>query len=109
LLNVVGTIGDAAGSTICAVIWTTTFRKALIRNLPASAMPRLDVIYEKLDIQLSYPVGSPTRRAIQNSYGYAQTRMLAAGTGLMALAFAWVLMIRDIRLDEISQVKGMVF
>ncbi|CRG82680.1 Siderophore iron transporter mirB [Talaromyces islandicus] len=109
LLNVVGTVGDAAGSTICAVIWTNTFEKALIQNLPASAMPRLDLIYERLDIQLSYPVGSPTRKAIQNSYGYAQTRMLAAGTGLMAVTFAWVLMIRDIHLNEINQVKGMVF
>lgn len=109
LLNVVGTVGDAAGSTICAAIWTNTFEKALSRNLPASAMPKLDIIYEKLPVQLDYPVGSPVRLAIQASYGYAQTRMLAAGTGLMALTFAWVLMIRNIHLTDIVQVKGLVF
>lgn len=109
LLNVVGTIGDATGSTICAVIWDNTFEKALIRYLPASAMSNLDVIYEKLPEQLSYPKGSPTREAIQYAYAYAQTRMLAAGTGLMALSFVWVLMIRNIHLGKVDQVKGMVF
>jgi hypothetical protein len=109
LLNVVGTVGDAAGSTICAAIWTNTFEKALIRYLPESAMANLDVIYEKLPEQLNYPTGSLTRTAIQNAYAYAQTRMLAVGTGIMALAFIWVLMIRNIHLGKVDQVKGMVF
>lgn len=109
LLNVVGTVGDAAGSTICAVIWDNTFEKALIRYLPASAMPRLDLIYERLDIQLEYPLGSPTRVAIQKAYGYSQTRMLAAGTAIMAISFVWILMFRNIDLRKVAQVKGMVF
>ncbi|QKX63700.1 uncharacterized protein TRUGW13939_10871 [Talaromyces rugulosus] len=109
LLNVVGTVGDAAGSTICAAIWTNTFEKALIRYLPESAMANLDYIYERLDIQLEYPVKSLTREAIQNAYAYSQMRMLAVGTGIMALAFIWVLMIRNIHLGKVDQVKGMVF
>ncbi|KAF7548845.1 hypothetical protein G7Z17_g6788 [Cylindrodendrum hubeiense] len=109
LLEVVGTVGDAMGNTISGAIWTNTFEKALERNLPASALPDLADIYEDITTQLSYPVGSATRLAIQKSYAYAQTRMLAAGTGVMALAFIWVFMIKNIDLRKKPQVKGMVW
>lgn len=109
LLNVAGTIGNAMGSTISGAIWTNTFEKALERNLPASALPDLSTIYEDLETQLSYEVGSQTRLAIQESYGYAQTRMLAAGTGIMCLAFVSILLIRNINVAKVAQVKGTVF
>lgn len=109
LLYVVGTVGDALGATISGAIWTNTFKKSLEWNLPASELANLDLIYDDLTTQLSYPVGSVTRKAIQKAYAYAQTRMLAAGTGIMALSIAWTLMIRDIDLAEVPQVKGMVF
>ncbi|KAK5121543.1 hypothetical protein LTR85_005377 [Meristemomyces frigidus] len=109
LLNVVGTVGDALGATVSGAIWTNTFQKALRRNLPASALGNLDAIYEDLGTQLSYPVGSPARLAIQKAYSYAQTRMLAAGTGVMSLSLVWMLLIRDIDVGKIAQVKGMVF
>lgn len=109
LLNVAGTIGNAMGSTISGAIWTNTFEKALERNLPASALPDVATIYEDLVTQLSYEVGSPTRLAIQESYGYAQTRMLAAGTGIMSLAFISILLIRNINVAKVAQVKGTVF
>ncbi|KAJ5966690.1 hypothetical protein N7501_002938 [Penicillium viridicatum] len=83
LLNVVGTIGDSAGYTICTAIWTNTFPKAL-----ANYFPEL---------------------AIQAAYGYAEVRMLSAGLGVMALAIAWTIMIRDIDLKKTAQVKGTVF
>ncbi|KAJ5373181.1 hypothetical protein N7517_005187 [Penicillium concentricum] len=109
LLNVVGTVGNAAGSTICAAIWTNTFHKALERRLPQSAMGDIELIYESLDQQLEYPVGSAARLAIQESYAYSQTRMLAVGTGLMGLCIFWTIMIRDIDLRKVAQVKGVVF
>lgn len=109
VLNVVGTVGGAMGSTISGGIWTNTFKRALARDLPASAMPDLDTIYESLDLQKEYKVGSPTRLAIQTAYGYAQTRMLAAGTGIMVLCVLWTLLIRNIDLKKVAQVKGMVF
>ncbi|KAJ6038518.1 hypothetical protein N7499_004384 [Penicillium canescens] len=109
LLNVVGTIGDSAGYTICTAIWTNTFEKALIRYLPESALSNLDMIYEDLNTQIGYPVGSATRTAIQNAYAYTEVRLLATGLGIMALAIAWTIMIRDIDLKKKPQVKGVVF
>ncbi|KAF1997707.1 MFS general substrate transporter [Amniculicola lignicola CBS 123094] len=109
LLYVVGTVGGAIGATISGSIWTNTFQKALERYLPESALPDLETIYGDLDTQLSYPMGSEERLAIQASYGYAQTRMLAAGTALMGLCLVWVLFIKNINVSKINQVKGMVF
>jgi hypothetical protein len=107
LLNVVGTIGDSAGLTISTAIWNNTFKKALIRNLPD--LTDLESIYEDVDQQLSYAPGTAMREAIQKSYGYSQVRMLSAGLGVMVLAFAWTIMIKNIDLKKVAQVKGVVF
>ncbi|KAJ5143845.1 uncharacterized protein N7515_002632 [Penicillium bovifimosum] len=109
LVYVVGTVGHAAGSTICAAIWTNTFYKALLTRLPESAIGNIDAIYSDLGTQMSYPVGSPARLAIQGAYAYSQTRMLAVGVGFMGLCFFWTLLIRNIDLKKVPQVKGTVF
>ncbi|OWO97373.1 hypothetical protein B2J93_1224 [Marssonina coronariae] len=108
MLFVSGTVGGAIGNAISGSIWTNTFAAALKRNLPASAQPDLAAIYASLPTQLGYPVGSPERTAIQESYGYAQTRMLAAGVGIMSLSFIWMFVMRDFKVAKIQQMKGMV-
>lgn len=65
LLYVVGTVGDAIRATVSGAIWTNTFKHALRMDLPSSALPKLDKIYDDLSAQLSYAVGGPTRLAIQ--------------------------------------------
>ncbi|RDL33293.1 MFS transporter, SIT family, siderophore-iron:H+ symporter [Venustampulla echinocandica] len=109
LLYVVGTVGGAIGNAICGAIWTNTFPRALERYLPSSDMPDFDAIYGDLSTQLSYPVGSPTRVAIQQAYGYAQERMLIAGLAIMGLSFIWILFIKNINVAKVTQVKGTVF
>lgn len=109
LLFVVGTTGGAIGNTISGAIWTNTFKKQLMKNLPESAMENLEMIYADIETQLSYEPGSPERLVIQEAYGYGQTRMLAAGTGIMALSFAWILLVRNINVANKQQTKGMVF
>lgn len=109
MLYVSGTIGGAIGNTISGAIWTNTFLGALSRNLPESALPDLMTIYSSLPAQLAYPVGSVERLAIQEAYAYGQARMLAAGTGIFGLAFAWILFIRNLDLSKATQSKGVVF
>ncbi|KAL6240381.1 hypothetical protein RBB50_012718 [Rhinocladiella similis] len=108
MLFVSGTIGGAIGEAISGAIWTNTFEKALERNLPPSALPNVVSIYGSLTVQLTYPVGSPERLAIQKSYGYAQARMLAASCAIMVLGFVWVAMIRNVNVKKMSQTKGNV-
>ncbi|KAI0163760.1 putative MFS siderophore iron transporter [Pestalotiopsis sp. NC0098] len=109
VLNVVGTLGGAIGSTICGAIWTNTFQAALEMYLPSDALADIDDIYEDLDTQLSYPIGSPERTGIQEAYGYAQTRMLTAGCAIMALSLFWIFLFRNIDLKKHPQTKGVVF
>ncbi|KAL2130807.1 hypothetical protein VTI74DRAFT_5935 [Chaetomium olivicolor] len=109
LIYVVGTTGGAVGATVSGAIWTNTFRTALARYLPEEALPGLDTVYGDLETQLGYLVGSAERLAIQQAYGYAQTRMLAAGTAFMVLALVGTLLMRNINVARIEQVKGMVF
>lgn len=109
LLSVCGNIGGSVGNTVSAAIWTNTFESALERYLPASALDSVADIYGDLDTQLSYPVGSDERIAIQNAYGYAQTRMLAAGTSVMIFGFVAMFMIKNYNLKKMNQTKGLVF
>ncbi|KAJ5008235.1 Siderophore iron transporter mirB [Colletotrichum sp. SAR 10_66] len=109
LLSVCGNIGGSVGNTVSAAIWTNTFESALERYLPASALDSVADIYGDLDTQLSYPVGSDERIAIQNAYGYAQTRMLSAGTSVMIFGFVAMFMIKNYNLKKMTQTKGLVF
>jgi hypothetical protein len=109
VLFISGGIGGAVGNAISGAIWTNTFLPSLQRELPESALPNIMTIYSSLPAQLAYPVNSPERLAIQRSYGYAQTRMLAAGTGLMVLVFVWVALIKNYNVGKMRQTKGVVF
>lgn len=107
-LYVCGSVGGAIGNTISGTIWTNSFYKALLRNLPESALPNITMIYADLATQLSYPVGSTERLAIQQSYGYAQARMLAAGVGFSGLMFIWIFLFKNLDVSKKLQTKGTV-
>ena len=101
-------IGSALGSTISAAIWTGTFPVALAAYLPASEQVNLSDIYEMLTVQLSYPVGSSTRDAINRAYGDGQRWMLTAGTTVLLVGIAATAVWRDYRVKDFKQVKGTV-
>lgn len=61
-----------------------------------------------LDVQLSYPLGSSARIAIQAAYGEAQRYMLIAATCMLIVGVAAVSIWRDIRVSELKLVKGVV-
>ena len=110
LLYVFGGIGGAIGNTISGAIWTNTFFDALVRELPETAQANVTTIYGSIVTQLSYPVDTPERIGIQEAYGYAQLRMLAAGVGIMSLIYVWSCFIRNIDVSKKSaQTKGVVF
>lgn len=110
LLYVSGTVGGAIGNAISGAIWTNTFLKALIRELPQSAQANAVTIYSDIVTQLSYPIGSVERIAIQKAYGYGQARMLAAGVGIFGLSFIWMFLVRNHDVSKKTlQTKGVVF
>ncbi|OAQ98306.1 hypothetical protein LLEC1_03594 [Akanthomyces lecanii] len=109
VLGMFSNIGGAIGFTVASAIWTNTLPNKLLEYLPEEDLPNLVMIYADLNTQLSYPIGSPTRMAIQHAYSDAFLRMLAAGTGVWALGFVAVLMWRNINVKDIKQAKGHVW
>ena len=108
LLSLFGSIGGAVGNSVSGAIWTNTLPQKLQELLPSDVVSQWEDIYDSLDIQLSYPVGSVTREAIIQAYALAQRNMLIAGTAVMALSLVWVFMIKNIRLIDPS-LQGMLF
>ncbi|KAJ5140482.1 siderophore iron transporter mirB [Penicillium atrosanguineum] len=109
LLSTFGNLGGAVGSSISGAIWTNTLPVKLREYLPADVKDQWSEIYESLDVQLSYPVGSDTRTAIQNAYAISQRNMMIAGTSIMALSIAWVLMMKNIKVKKNTDVSQVLF
>ncbi|KAJ4267371.1 hypothetical protein NW762_003476 [Fusarium torreyae] len=101
-------IGGGIGLSIAAAIWQGVFPKELANRLPEEAQANLTMIYGSLPTQLSYPWGSETRIAIQESYAEAQKMMLIAGTASLAIAIVSVIVWKDYDVRERKQVKGRV-
>ncbi|GKZ20302.1 hypothetical protein AbraIFM66951_001364 [Aspergillus brasiliensis] len=109
LLSTFGNLGGAVGSSVSGAIWTNTLPQKLRELLPDETKDQWAEIYESLDVQLSYPVGSETRIAIQNAYAWSQRNMMIAGTAVMGLSIAWVLMMKNIKIKDNKDVKQVLF
>lgn len=96
-------VGSAIGSTIAGAIWTGVFPKRLAVNLPASAQDKLTSIYGSIEVQSSYPVGSPTRIAIDQSYGETQKYMLIAATCIYSISLFSVAMWENVDVKKMKQ------
>lgn len=102
-------IGGSIGQSISGAIWTNLMPEKLLEYLPAEQKGSMRRIYGSLDVQLSFPVGSPTRDAIIKAYGYVQRRMLISGVCFMPLALGCVLLWRNIDVKGRQQTRGVVF
>ncbi|KAF2846130.1 siderophore iron transporter-like protein mirB [Plenodomus tracheiphilus IPT5] len=109
VLSMFGSVGGAIGLTIASAIWQNIFPKKLLEYLPAEELPNFGMIYADLNTQLTYPMGSPTRVAIQRAYADAQVNLLSAGVAVWAIGFVAVLMWRNINVIGIQQTKGHVW
>lgn len=98
-------IGSAIGQTIAGAMWTGIFPNQLATNLPASAQADVATIYGSIDVQASYPVGTPERDAINLSYGNTQRLMLIAAVCILSLSLFSVALWEnvDVRKSSASQ------
>jgi MFS family permease len=109
LVSMFGSIGSAFGLTVSSALWQDQFPKALMKYIPVEDMANIEMIYMDIVTQLSYPVGNPTRIAIQQAYGEAQKYLFIAATTLWVFGIAGTMMWRNIDLKSIQQTKGRVF
>lgn len=96
-------IGGSIGSTIASAMWQGIFPAKLLRNLPADAQANFANIYGSLDVQSSYPWGSPTRDAINLSYGQTQRYMLIAATCIYSVTLVSVALWQDVDVKNQKQ------
>lgn len=108
VLGLFANIGGAIGLTISAAIWTSVLPKKLMEYLPAEDLPNFLLVYGDITTQLSYPVGSPTRNAIQHAFSDAHRALLIAGTATWVLGVGAVLLWKDIKVTGMKQNKGVV-
>lgn len=108
MLSIFNSIGGAIGSSVAGAIWGGTFTEDLARFLPAESVADAPLIAGNLTMQLSYPIGSPTRIGIQNAYGNSQRIMLISATAITVLGFPAVAIWRAIDTRKRKQVKGRV-
>ncbi|KAL8904137.1 MAG: hypothetical protein Q9207_003461 [Kuettlingeria erythrocarpa] len=109
VLGMFANVGGAIGLTASAAIWQSVLPTKLAEYLPAEELPNLPLIYGDITTQLSYPVGTPARTAIQHAYGDAQRILLITGTAVWAVGLIAVLLWRDINVKGVKQTKGRVF
>ncbi|CZR44494.1 uncharacterized protein FPRO_14247 [Fusarium proliferatum ET1] len=108
LVSMCASIGSAVGLTVSSAIWQDILPKKLAEYLPEEDLPNLPMIAMDLVTQLSYPVGSPTRLAIQHAYGDAHKYLFIAGTAVWSLGILGVVMWKNINIINIKQTKGRV-
>lgn len=107
--NMAASVGGAIGLSVSAAVWQAVFPKKLREYLPESAMGNFTSIAGSVTTQLTYPVGSPVRTAVQKAYGDAQQNMLIAATAVLAISFVCVALWHDVNVRTIKQTKGRVF
>lgn len=108
LVSMCSSIGQAVGLTVSSAIWQDVIPRKLAEYLPAEDLPNLPIIAADIVTQLSFPVGSPTRLAIQHAYGDAHRLLFIAGTAAWVLGFIGTAMWKNINIKNIKQTKGRV-
>lgn len=104
-LSMFSNIGGGIGSSIAGAIWTNTLPAQLEKYFPKEEAA---LIYSSIVVQLGYEWGTPEREAINAAFGHTQKLMSITGTVIMVLAFAFVLMWRDIKISDVKNTRGRV-
>ncbi|TQV99235.1 siderophore iron transporter [Cordyceps javanica] len=100
LLAMFSSIGGAIGNTVTTAIWTSVFPRKLAEYLPAESKKDLALIIASLPKQLSYPIGTATRLAIERAYSEAQRIMMISSVSVLVVTIFTVAMWRDLKVKD---------
>lgn len=103
-------IGGAVGSGISGAIWTSNVPKKLAMYLPMETKDQASEIFGNITLaSTGWPMGSPTRVAINQAYQETMTKILMVAVCVSLPCILLSLLMTDYKLDEIDQgVKGTV-
>lgn len=108
VLNLFASIGGAIGDAVSVAIYSSTFPEALRSRIPQDMADQVDKIYLGGYLaQVTYPVGSPTRDAINYAWGQSQRYGSISATAILTLGIPAVAIWKNYRVDK-KQNKGTV-
>ncbi|CCU75688.1 GPI-anchored cell wall beta-1,3-endoglucanase/siderophore iron transporter [Blumeria hordei DH14] len=105
LLALFSSLGGAIGTTISTTIFTHRFTAALTKALPGNETLNA-LLYGDLDVQLSYPFGSPERDAVIYAYGQSMLYQTIGGTLALAPCLGFVAVWKNFQLKDLPGVRG---
>ncbi|KAK9452842.1 putative siderochrome-iron protein [Dipodascopsis uninucleata] len=106
LIYLSSSVGGAIGYAVAASIYSKTFPDALRSALPSDEQNMLETIYLGGYLtQLTYPVGSATRDAINYAWGYSQRYNSISATCILVLAIPSIAVWKNYNVDK-KQNKG---
>ncbi|KUI54001.1 Siderophore iron transporter mirB [Cytospora mali] len=108
LIGLSASIGGAIGIATTGAIYVNVLPQALLRNLPSDAKADYMTIYEGGYLtQITYPVGSAARDAINNAWGYYQKQSCIAATAILVLGIPAIAVWKNYNVDR-KQNKGVM-
>ncbi|KAL1896367.1 Siderochrome iron transporter 2 [Sporothrix stenoceras] len=106
LLYLFNSFGGSIGYAVAQAIYANTFPSALESRLPDDLKNQTMTIYNGgSTLQLTYPVGSPARDAINYAWGQSQRINCISSTAMLVLAIPAILLWKNYNVDR-RQNKG---
>ncbi|PVH74947.1 siderophore iron transporter 1 [Cadophora sp. DSE1049] len=96
-------LGSALGNTVSGAIWTHTLKHSLMNNLPEgfnNATTAQDIFDNPFVWAKNYPIGTPVRDGINESYRHVQKLLTVAGICLVLPMIFFSLVLRDPKLSK---------
>lgn len=103
LLILFTSFGAAVGQSIASAIYTFYMPRALDKRLPTDVKPWGKTIYESIIQQLSYPMSSPVRQAIIESYYEVMRHLCVAGLCALPVALLSIAMWKNVNVRKAKQ------
>ena len=103
-------IGGAVGNAISGAIWTNNVPAKLARYLPPETQDQAAAIFANVSLAATgWPIGSPTRIAINRAYQEAMSKILSVAVCIAVPCILLSFLMKNYKLDELDQqVKGIV-
>lgn len=102
-------IGSAIGNTIAAAIWTNTMPDKISQNLAAQGINNATLAAElygsPLTAAVTYPVGTPVRTALIDSFREVQRYLCIAGISISVLLVFVSVALKNPRLGDEQSFK----
>lgn len=106
LIGLSSSVGGAIGYAVSAAIYDNTFPQTLLKHLPESAKADYQTIYLGGYVtQMTFPVGSPIRNAIDKAWGVNQRDGAISATAILVLAIPCIAIWKNYNVDK-KQNKG---